>query len=126
MTALSRRRLLAGFSASAAAAWLTACTGGSTPNAGAIEQTLANHFGAEIARSEPARRFAEDLANHLKSNPVCTNPWAVCDSPDARIVQSFLESTTFLASRTGAADFDYLTIFDPWTSPCANQLVLPV
>jgi hypothetical protein len=126
MTALSRRRLLAGFSASAAAAWLTACTSGSTPNAGGIEQILANHFGAEIARSEPARRFAEDLATHLKSNPVCTNPWAVCDSPDARIVQSFLESTTFLASRIGAADFDYLTIFDPWTSPCANQLVLPV
>jgi hypothetical protein len=126
MTALSRRRLLAGFSASAAAAWLTACTGGSAPNAGAIEQALANHFGAEIAHSEPARRFAADLAAHLKTNPACTNPWAVCDSPDARIVQSFLESTTFLASRIGSADFDYLTIFDPWTSPCASQLVLPV
>lgn len=126
MTSLSRRRLLAGFSASAAAAWLTACTGGSSSNAGDIEQTLANHFGAEIARSEPARRFAADLAAHLKSNPVCTNPWAVCDSPDARIVQSFLESTTFLATRAGAADFDYLTIFDPWSSPCASQLVLPV
>jgi hypothetical protein len=126
MTSLSRRQLLAGFSASAAAVWLMSCTGGSAPNAGAIEQTLANHFGPEIARSEPARRFAADLAAHLKSNPVCTNPWAVCDSPDARIVQSFLESTTFLASRTGSADFDYLTIFDPWSSPCASQLVLPV
>ena len=126
MTSLSRRQLLAGFSASAAAAWLTACTGGSAPNAGAIEQTLANHFGPEIARSDPAHRFATDLAAHLKANPTCTNPWAVCDSPDARIVQSFLESTTFLASRTGAADFDYLTIFDPWSAPCASQLVLPV
>lgn len=126
MTVLSRRRLLAGFSATAAAAWLAACSGRSAPDEGAIEQTLARHFGPEIAKSELARRFAADLAAHLKSDPVCTNPWAVCDSPDTRIVQSFLESTTFLASRTGAADFDYVTIFDPWTAPCASQLVLPV
>ncbi len=126
MTVLSRRRLLAGFSASAAAAWLTSCSGASPPNADAVEHALAKHFGPEIARSEPARRFAADLAAYLKSNPACINPWAACESADARIVQSFLESTTFLASQAGSADFDYLTIFDPWTSPCASQLVAPI
>lgn len=125
MTVLSRRRLLAGFSASAAAAWLTACSGASAPKAGAIEHELAQHFGPDIAQSEAARRFAADLETHLAKAPTCINPWAACETAEARIVQSFLESTTFLASRTGAVDFDYVTIFDPWTSPCASQLVLP-
>lgn len=126
MTRLSRRRLLAGFSASAAAAWLTACGGKSSPGAGTIEQTLANHFGADVARSEPARRFAADLAAHLASGGQCISPWGICDAPDARIVQSFLESTTFLASRVDGSDLAYLTIFDPWTAPCSNQLVAPI
>lgn len=126
MTVLSRCRLLAGFSAAAAAAWLTACSGASAPNAGAIEHELAKHFGRDIAQSEAARRFAADLANHLAMGPACNNPWAACQTQEARIIQSFLESTTFLASRTGAVDFDYVPMFDPWISPCASQLALPV
>lgn len=121
---LSRRALFTGISALAAAAWLSACSSGA--DASTIERALTAHFGTEIAQSEPARRFAADLAAYLAKNPFCANPWAVCDSQDTRIVQSFLESTTFLASQASGADFDYITIFDPWTSPCASQLVAPI
>jgi hypothetical protein len=126
MTSLSRRTLLAGASASAASAWLISCSGPSAPSTATIEQTLADHFGADIARSEPARRFATDLSAWLATNPTCTNPWDVCASRDTRIIQSFLESTTFLASRSTGAVFDYLAIFDPWAAPCASQLVAPL
>lgn len=121
---LSRRALLTGISATAATAWLTACSAGT--DAPAIEQTLTTHFGAEIAQSEPARRFSKDLAAYLATSPFCPNPWSACESQDTRIVQSFLESTTFLASRANGAEFDYITVFDPWTSPCASQLVAPI
>lgn len=120
---LSRRTLLATVSATAIAPLISAC---STPSAGAIESTLTTHFGPEIATSEPARRFTTDLSAHLAKNLLCVNPWAVCDNPEARIVQSFLESTTFLAAQASDSSFDYVTIFDPWTSPCANQLAAPL
>lgn len=120
----SRRTLLTGISALAAASWLSACSAGA--NTATIEQTISAHFGAEIAQSEPARRFAVDLAAHLAKSPICANPWAVCDNQDARIVQSFLESTTFLAFQANGSAFDYITIFDPWKSPCASQLVAPL
>ena len=120
---LSRRALLATVSAAAIAPLVSAC---STPDAGAIERTLTTHFGPEIATSEPARRFASDLATHLAKNLLCVNPWNICDNPEARIVQSFLESTTFLAAQANDSSFDYVTIFEPWTSPCASQLVAPL
>lgn len=126
MTLLSRRQLLSGVSATAASAWLTSCGGPAPPGAGTIEQTLASHFGADVARSDPARRFATDLAAHLASGAPCISPWGICETQDARIVQSFLESTTFLASRADGSEFDYLTIFDPWLAPCGNQLSAPV
>jgi hypothetical protein len=121
---LSRRTLLASVSAVAIAPLIAACS--ATPDIGAIERVLTTHFGAEIARSDSARRFAVDLSTHLAKSPICSNPWNVCDTPDTRIVQSFLESTTFLAAQANGSDFDYVTIFEPWTSPCSSQLVAPL
>lgn len=123
MTDLSRRALLASVSAVALTP-LAACNGAT--DAGAVEHTLAKHFGVDIAQSAPARRFAADFEAYMATRPGCANLWGICNDTEARIVQSFLESTTFLASEAGVADFDYVAIFDAWSTPCGSQLVIPL
>jgi hypothetical protein len=74
------------------------------------ESVLASQFGLAMARSGPTRAFTADFVSAYSS------------APDERIVQSFLESTTFLAHQAGADEFRYLALFEPYRSPCANQL----
>jgi hypothetical protein len=117
---LSRRALLLSVSAIAIGPLVAACTDAPSPNA--IHMILTKHFGAAIAKSEPAQRFEKDLSAYLAAGRACVSPWGVCADQETRIVQAFLESTTFLASQTQAAEFDYIAIFDAYASPCSNQL----
>lgn len=119
---LSRRTLLAGATASIAAA----CSGQSGSSAAHLEQLLANHFGAAIAATEAAKQFVSDYAARLKAGAPCLNPWGACDTAEARLIHSFLESTTFLASGGDPKSLVYIAVFDPYTSPCASQLVVPL
>jgi hypothetical protein len=121
---LSRRALLFGVS-TVALLGLTACNTDVADTA-SIERVITAHFGAEIARTNAAKRFAADFTAHMATNPVCQNPWIVCTDPETRIVQAFLESTTYLAAEAGVADFDYVTIYHPLTAACASQLVAPI
>ncbi|HEV7692452.1 MAG TPA: hypothetical protein VGO52_16560 [Hyphomonadaceae bacterium] len=109
---LSRRTLLLG----AAAAALPFGLGALKPQLtfDHAEQVLASQFGLDMARSGPARAFTADFVA------------AYASAPDERIVQSFLESTTFLAHKAGTEEFRYLALFEPYHSPCSNQLSAPL
>jgi hypothetical protein len=79
-----------------------------------VENVLASQFGLAMARSGPARAFTADFVSLYAS------------ASDERIVQSFLESTTFLAHQAGTGEFKYLTLFEPYRSACSNQMSAPL
>jgi hypothetical protein len=79
-----------------------------------VENVLTSQFGLAMARSGPARAFTADFVSVYAS------------ASDERVVQSFLESTTFLAHRAGTGAFRYLTLFEPYRTACSNQMSAPL
>jgi hypothetical protein len=101
-----------------------------------IRRALVRSFGNQIANHSESTRFIEDflVGYHHRANqesPVSRmKNWAVTfglplNSPRElrdQIVPLFLTSTNVVRAVETGEDLNYVVLFDPYTSPCTNQL----
>jgi hypothetical protein len=92
-------------------------------HAKSVRDILTTHFGKDVAGSPAAQAFA--LALGANRQAPCLNPWAACDTPEARVLLNFLESTNYLAHAKTGEELTYFATYDPYATPCASRLVIP-
>jgi hypothetical protein len=124
---LDRRHFLVASSGLVATTTLAAC--GEQPPKGVrdlasqVRDILSAHFGKPVARAEASRAFALDLATGIVAP--CASPWPACETLEARTLLNFLQSTNYLAHARTGEELNYLSMYDPYATPCASQLVIP-
>jgi hypothetical protein len=103
-----------------------------------IMKQIAAEFGADIADTDDAGAFANDLMAYLertKPSQYRQVNWYFrlkarfvgdLGSPEDElrglVVSMFLLSTNYVLARETGADFHYVALCDPYLNPCSNQL----
>ena len=101
-----------------------------------IRRALARSFGKSVADHPESTRFVDDFLvgyHHLANKETARSRlknWALtfglplnsADELRAQIVPLFLTSTNVVRASETGEDLSYVGLFDPYTSPCTNQL----
>ena len=135
MTSITRRTFLICLGAGAVAIGAVSL---STGLRSWIMKQIALEFGADIAKTDDAGAFANDLMaylQHTKPSHDWQVNWYFRLKPRfvgdlvsqegeirALVVSMFLLSTTYVLAQETGADFHYVALCDPYLNPCSNQL----